>query len=125
MSHYKSFLFVLTAATLSGHLSAQTIPPKDSAMAGRIHQLSTRFALSSSQEAAFLSLARQRVSFLDSIGKLQLSPEQRKERMTSRLADYDRQLKDILTADQWERYNKMLQRRREAFIKQAAAKKIK
>ena len=125
MKHYKSLLFVFIAGMLTSSLAAQTVSSKDSLMVGRIHQLSMRFAMSPSQEAVFLALARQQASFLDSIGKLHLSPDQRKERMTNRLVYYNRRLKDLLTRDQWERYNKMLQQRREAFIKQAAGKKIK
>ena len=125
MKHYKSILFASIVVFFSYDLSAQTIASKDSIMVSRIHQLSVQYSLSSSQETAFLSLERQQASSLDSIGKMHLSPEQRKEWLTNSFAAHDRRLKNIFTPEQWQRYNKMLQDRKQAFVRQAAARKIK
>jgi protoporphyrinogen oxidase len=117
-------LFVSIVFFFSCDLGAQSIASKDSIMVNRIHQLSIQYSLSPSQEAAFLSLERQQAISLDSVGKMHLSPEQRKEWLTNSFAAHDRRLKDIFTPEQWHRYNKMLQDRKEAFVRQAAARKI-
>lgn len=122
MTQYRIYLFLILLCG-SGSLSAQTMT-RDSLLTGKIHRLSKDYGLSPSQETDFLALARQHHQSMDSVNKLHLDPEQRKQWLTAHFAEHDRKLKSIMNADQWQRYTKMLRERQDAFLKRTGDKKM-
>jgi hypothetical protein len=125
MKRRMQILFVLGMVCMASQAKAQKRAIRDSLLTVHVHQLGKYLSLSATQEQAFLLLERQGNTSRDSLNQLRLSPEQRKEWLTAELQRHDNQVKLILTPVQWELYNKMVQRRRDEFIRHAKDKKIK
>ena len=124
MKYYRhTLLLTLVIYSVFGAQS-QITPAKHGSPDRYIHQLSAYLSLSSSQEQAFLFLERQQQQSLDSIDAAIIDPDRRKLALSACLKQHDKTLKAILTDEQWKKYDEMLEARRQAFLKNAANKKI-
>ncbi len=116
------YLIVFTLCSKGVHAQSATF--RDSSLTVLVQRLSEAYSLSPSQEAAFLSIERQHRIFLDSLGDLHQSPEQRKQCLADYLKVHDHQLKSILNDVQWKKYTAMQEAGHAALLKHVQAKKI-
>jgi len=113
MKLYKITVLVILLTFFLPRLQAQSSLSGDSAL-----------VLTPAQEASFLAVEKQQSSAIDSLNKLSLGLEQRKQALRNIEAVHDEQLKKFFTIYQWACYEKMLQARIVDFKKHAREKKI-